>query len=100
MAPHSGKVCVKKILKLDVTIASLAVCRIQTSQRGGPLWTPACRTEMVKIVNDVFTKCTQLVNSDVLHVENNKNNLIETTRIHQVIKRIIAISRLQNTICN
>ena len=35
MAPHSGKVCVKKILKLDVTIAGLVACRIQVSQRGG-----------------------------------------------------------------
>ena len=29
MAPHSGKVCVIKILKLDVTFVGLAACRIQ-----------------------------------------------------------------------
>ena len=30
MAPHRGKVCVKKILKLDVTNAALGACRIET----------------------------------------------------------------------
>ena len=42
MAPHSGKVCDQKILKLDVTIAAKEACRTQASRR------TACRTEMVK----------------------------------------------------
>ena len=40
VSPHNGKVCVKKFLKLDVTIAALAACHIQVSQRGGPVQRP------------------------------------------------------------
>ena len=40
MAPDSGNVCVKTILKLDVTIAALVACHIQASQHGGPVQRP------------------------------------------------------------
>ena len=54
MAPHGGKVCVKKILKLAVTNAALAACRIETFI---VRWaaTAACRTEMVKERHKVQT---------------------------------------------
>ena len=47
VAPHSGTVCVKKILKLDVAIAGLPTSSITAS------WvaTAACHTEMVKWSN-------------------------------------------------
>ena len=39
-----GKGCVKNILKLDVTIAALAACRIEVSQHAG---VAASHTELV-----------------------------------------------------
>ena len=55
MAPHSRKVCVKKILKLDVTIAALAACLSQASQHGGPLQWPVVLKWLTLIVFIVNT---------------------------------------------
>ena len=56
MAPHSGKVCVKKILKLDVANAGLAACCIEASQRSVPLHRPV----ILKSLTLLLSYCGQV----------------------------------------
>ena len=64
MATHSGKVCVKTILKLDVKIAGIQACRIEASQRAGP----EHRTEIVNACNSVIRRSLLKVSADMIKI--------------------------------
>ena len=66
---HGRKVCVKKIFKLDVTIAGLAACRIQVSQCGGPVQRPVvlkCFNRIVQFIKRNVLSCLPMILSHCL----------------------------------
>ena len=88
MAPHRGKVCVQKILKLDARNASIAACRIETSLCAGPLMRPI----VLKWLSHSTVKYRNLLN---ICEQKNDSEVLRRMKEEHILRRMLDVDILE-----